>query len=222
MGVTVIFFSGMALLAVWWLSTQRLGSKPWLERGPSGEGPGTDAASARPVAVIGLWVLLVTISSLFTLFISAYLMRMQFVDWRPAPKPTLLLINTGVLMVSGAVLQLARTAADRDDIDGVRAALGFAFGAAVLFVAGQLLAWRQLSVAGLGLTSNPASSFFYLITGLHALHVLAGIAALGKSLVRAWRRPDIDELRLSLWLCSTYWDFLMLMWIILLGLLLLS
>jgi cytochrome c oxidase subunit 3 len=221
MGITILFFSGLAVVAVWWLSTQRLTSKPWLEQGTAGEFPGTGVLAA-PAAKVGLGVLLAAIGSLFALFISAYLIRMQVADWRPVPKPTLLWANTGVLMMSSAALLWARTAADRDEIGSVRAGLLAAGGGALAFVAGQLLAWRQLDAAGYFLTSNPASSFFYLITALHAVHVLGGMVALGRNIARAWGGHDLARLRLGLDLCSLYWDFLLLMWLLLFGLLLLS
>jgi len=221
MGITILFFSGLAVIAVWWLSTQRLTSKPWLEQGAAGEFPGTGVSSA-PMAKVGLGVFLAAIGSLFALFISAYFMRMQLADWRPVPKPTLLWVNTGVLMLSSAALQWARARADRDDIAGVQTALLMAGGAALVFVSGQLFAWRQLSDAGYFLTSNPASSFFYLITALHGVHVLGGLVALGRNVVRAWQGRKLARLSLGLDLCSLYWDFLLLMWLVLFGLLLLS
>jgi cytochrome c oxidase subunit 3 len=221
MGATILFFSGLALFAVWWLSKQRLASKPWLEQGAAGEFPGGGALSL-PAPVVGLWVLLAAIGSLFALFISAYVMRMQLTDWQPVPKPTLLWVNTGVLMVSSAALQWSRSAADRDELDRVRAGLLAAGGAAIAFMVGQLLAWRQLGGTGHPLTSNPASSFFYLITALHGMHVLGGMIALGRSIARAWVGRDLPKLRLGLYLCSLYWDFLLLMWLVLFGLLLLS
>jgi cytochrome c oxidase subunit 3 len=107
-------------------------------------------------------------------------------------------------------------------LPGVRLALLGAGGAALAFVAGQLAAWRQLDDAGFGLTANPASSFFYLITALHALHVVGGLAALARTAARAWQGRDLAKLRLGLDLCSLYWDFLLLMWLVLFGLLLLS
>jgi cytochrome c oxidase subunit 3 len=147
---------------------------------------------------------------------------MQLADWRPVPKPTLLWFNTGLLMLSSAALQWARAMADRDEIRRVRSALLGAGMAAFLFIAGQVVAWRQLGEAGYFLTSNPASSFFFLITALHGLHVLGGLAALGRNVVRAWEGRDLAKLRLGLDLCSLYWDFLLLMWLVLFGLLLLS
>jgi cytochrome c oxidase subunit 3 len=198
-GATILFFAALMLIAVWWLSKHRITSKPWLEQGAAGELPGT-GVSAVPVAKIGLGVLLAALGSLFALFISAYLMRMQLVDWRPVPKPSLLWINSGVLLLSSVALQWARAAADRDDPRGVRTGLLAAAAAALGFLIGQVFAWQQLTGTGYGLTANPASSFFY----------------------KAWRDPDIGRLRLSLDLCSMYWDFLLLVWLVLFGLLLLT
>jgi len=220
-GVTILFFSGLAVIAVWWLSKHRIASKSWLEQGPAGEFPGT-GVSAIPVAKIGLGVLLAALGSLFALFISAYLMRMQLADWQPVPKPTLLWINTGVLMLSSAALQWARAAADRRDQGGVRTGLMAAAAAALAFVVGQLFAWQQLAGTGHFLTAGPASSFFYLITALHGLHLIGGVIALSAVTVRAWRGLEAGRLRLSLDLCSMYWDFLLLMWLVLFGLLLLT
>jgi cytochrome c oxidase subunit 3 len=220
-GATILFFAGLAVIAVWWLSKHRIASKPWLEQGAAGELPGT-GVSSMPVAKIGLGVLLAALGSLFALFISAYLMRMQVFDWRPVPKPALLWINSGVLMLSSAALQWARGAADRRDRRGMRTGLFAAAAAALVFLAGQLVAWGQLTATGYFLTSNPASSFFYLITALHGVHLIGGLVALGAVTVKGWRENDPRLLRLNLDLCSMYWDFLLLMWLVLFGLLLLT
>ena len=221
MGATILFFSGLAVVAAWWLSKHRLASKPWLEHGAAGELPGT-GVSATPVAKIGLFVLLAALGSLFALLISAYLMRMTLADWRPVPKPTLLWINTGVLMLSSAALQWTRGAAERQDHRAVRIGMLAAAGAALAFVAGQLFAWQQLSASGYFLASNPASSFFYLITGLHGLHLLGGLAALGLAGMRARDGGDPGRLQLGLELCSMYWDFLLLVWLVLFAMLLMT
>jgi cytochrome c oxidase subunit 3 len=222
MGVAILFFAGIATVAAWWLSTQRLASKPWLEEGAADAFPGSEASSA-PVAKIGLGVLLAALGALFALLISAYLMRMQLGDWQPVPKPTILWVNTGMLMLGSAALQWVRAVANRGDLRAVRAGLLAAGIAAIVFVSGQLLAWQQLAASGYFLTWNPASSFFYLITALHGVHVLGGLVALARSTVRAWRGPrDVEQLRLGIELCSLYWDFLLIIWLVLFGLLLLS
>jgi cytochrome c oxidase subunit 3 len=91
--------------------------------------------------------------------------------------------------------------------------------ASLYFLAGQLLAWQQLNAAGYFLAASPANAFFYLITAVHGLHVLGGIAALGRTTFKAWHGVEVSRLRLSVELCTIYWHFLLLVWLILFALL---
>lgn len=218
MGATILFFAGLGVVAAWWLSRQRLGAKPWLEPGAAGETPGT-GVSAIPTAKIGLGVFLAVVGALFALFLSAYLMRMQLADWRPLPKPTILWINTGVLVLSSAALVWGQDAAARRDLDGVRTALLAAGAAALAFLIGQLFAWRQLADSRYFLAANPANTFFYLLTAVHGLHLLGGLVALARTVLKAWRGAALAELRLGVELCAMYWHFLLLVWFVLFGLL---
>jgi cytochrome c oxidase subunit 3 len=214
----ILFMAGIAAIAGWWLSQQRLAAKPWLE-----EGVGVDfreeSTSIVPPAKIGLGVFLAVVGSLFALFISAYSMRMTMVDWRALPVPRLLWFNTGVLVLSSVALHSAYLAARRNDINGVIVGLCAGGAAAVTFLVGQLLAWRQLSVAGYFVASNPANSFFYLITAAHGLHLMGGLVALGRTTAKVWRGVEMVQVRLSVELCAIYWHFLLLVWLVLLGLL---
>jgi cytochrome c oxidase subunit 3 len=219
-GITIAFLAVIGAIVAWWLSHQRLTAKPWLEEGAIGDVPAA-AAVPIPAAKIGLGVFLAVVGSLFALFSSAYLMRMHMAaDWRPLPLPTLLWLNTGVLISSSVALQWAQVAAHRGRMDGVRAGLLAGGALALAFLAGQLLAWRQLDAAGFFLASNPANSFFYLITAVHGLHMLGGLVALARTTGKMWRDPDIDKLRLSIELCAIYWHFLLLVWLVLFALLL--
>jgi cytochrome c oxidase subunit 3 len=214
----ILFMAGIAAIAGWWLSQQRLGAKPWLEQGVTvdlREG----GTSSLPAAKIGLGVFLAVVGSLFALFISAYSMRMNMVDWRELPVPRLLWFNTGVLVLSSAALQWAYMATRRNNIDGAIVGLCAGGASAVTFLIGQLLAWRQLSAAGYFLASNPANSFFYLITALHGLHLIGGLVGLGRTTAKVWRGAELIQLRLSVELCAIYWHFLLLVWLVLLGLL---
>ena len=217
MSAIVLFMAGIAVIAGWWLSHQRLTAKPWLEEGEIGDLPG-ERPSLLP-ARIGLGVFLAVVGSLFALVTSAYLMRMDLPDWRTVPIPTLLWFNTGVLVLSSVTLQLAQVAARYEDRDVVIAGLLAGAVSAVTFLAGQLLAWQELRNAGYFLTANPANSFFYLITGLHGLHLLGGLVALGRTIAKAFSGLALPQLRLSVELCTTYWHFLLLVWLILFGLL---
>jgi cytochrome c oxidase subunit 3 len=218
MSAIVLFMAVIAVIAGWWLSQQRLMAKPWLEEGPVTEFPGTDAMSF-PAAKIGLGVFLAVAGSLFALFISAYSMRMGMVDWRTMPVPKLLWFNTGVLVLSSIALQWAYVAARRDDMDGVIIGLLAGGASAVMFLIGQLLAWHQLREAGYFVASNPANSFFYLITAVHGLHLAGGLVALGRTIAKVWHGVEMVRLRLSVELCAIYWHFLLLVWLVLLGLL---
>jgi cytochrome c oxidase subunit 3 len=218
MSAIILFMAGIAAIAGWWLSQQRLAAKPWLEEGAIGDFRGGSALSLPP-AKIGLGVFLAVVGSLFALFISAYSMRMSMVDWRALPVPRLLWFNTGVLLFSSVALQWAHVAARRDDMVGVIAGLCAGGASAVTFLVGQLLAWQQLSDAGYFVASNPANSFFYLITAAHGLHLMGGLVALGRTTAKVWRGAAMAEVRLSVELCAIYWHFLLLVWLVLLGLL---
>ncbi len=218
MNITFLFLAALAAIVAWWLSQQRITAKPWLEAGPIGD----TGASSVPAAKIGLGVFLAVVGSLFALLISAYSMRTEMGEWRPAPVPKLLWLNTGVLILSSGALQWAQVAARRGKTNGVRAGLLVGGAFALVFLAGQLVAWRQLDAAGYYLTANPAAAFFYLITGVHGLHLLGGLVALGRTMDKVWRGVTVGEVRLSIELCAVYWHFLLLVWLVFFSLLLLT
>jgi cytochrome c oxidase subunit 3 len=223
MVVIVLFMVLMAILAGWWLSRQGLADKPWLEVGV-GEAVGT-GPPAHPTAKIGLGAFLVVAGSLFSLLVSAYSMRMDMADWRALPMPTVLWFSTGLLILSSVALQTAVIAAHRGELDEVKSGLLAAGISALAFLAGQLLAWRELAAAGYFSATNPASAFFYLITAVHGLHMLGGLVALCRTSVRAFilsaASPPraLGELKLSVELCALYWHFLLLVWLVLFSLL---
>lgn len=218
MSVIILFMAGLATIAGWWLSQQRLTAKPWLEQGVMVD-LREEGTSSPPAAKIGLGVFLAVVGSLFALFISAYSMRMTMVDWRAVPMPRLLWFNTAVLVLSSVALQGAYVAARRNDIDRVIYGLCVGGASVVIFLIGQLLAWRELSIGGYFLASNPANSFFYLMTAVHGLHLMGGLVALGRTTAKVWHGAPVIQVRLSVELCAIYWHFLLLVWLVLLGLL---
>ena len=218
MSVILVFLLVIAGFAGWWLSHQRLMTKPWLEQGLAGDLVGLDR-SALPTAKIGLGVFLAVVGCLFALFTSAYFMRMAVSDWQPLPLPRLLWLNTGVLVLSSVALHCTSVAARRGQIDTVRLGLATAGLTALAFLVGQLMAWRQLTADGYFLASNPANSFFYLITGMHGLHVLGGLVALGRTTTSAWAGTRPERLRLGVELCAMYWHFLLFVWLAIFALL---
>ena len=218
MSVAVMFFAIVAGLAGWWLARQRLTSKPWLEQGVL-EGVPDFELSHDPAKRTALGFFLAVVGSMFALLIGAYFMRRELGDWQALPVPGVLWFNTGALVLSSLALEFTEVAARRAQARGVRAGLAAAGVFAAAFLGGQLLAWQELSAAGYFVGGNPANSFFYLITGLHGLHILGGLAALGWTTARAWGGGRIEAVRLSVELCATYWLFMLFVWVGLFGLL---
>ena len=172
-----------------------------------------------PTARLGLRVFLAVVTVLFLLLIMAYGSRMEFEEWRPEPPVRLLWLNTAMLVLSSVAMQWARIAARRGEIDGVTIGLIAGGVFAFAFLGGQMLAWRQLNMmVGFDVT-NPAIAFFYMITALHGLHLLGGLVAWGRTTAKVWRGFDASRVRLSVELCTVYWHFLLLVWLVLFGLL---
>ena len=201
-----------------------LTEKPWLPapKGAAGELHDGSELLALPAATIGLRVFLAVVAVVFSLLVVTYTERMELGDWRSFPQPWLLWLNTALLVTSSVALQWARVSADRGQIGGVRDGLIAGGVCAFAFLAGQLMAWKLLIDLGYFAATNPAIAFFYLITAMHALHLMGGLVAWGRTTAKVWRGVDVAQVRLSVELCAVYWHFLLLVWLVLFGLLLLT
>src|SRR5262245_5667585 len=185
---------------------------------PSSSWP--EASASRP-ARVALGLLLAVVTTLFSLVTVAYMMRSSFGDWRslagegngPLDQPLRLWFNTILLLASGLSLQWASVSARRDHAGAVRRALALGVVFALAFLAGQLSVWQELNTRGYGVDGNPANSFFYLITGLHGVHLLGGLVALGAVVVHAGMGTAVAKLRGGLSLCAMYWHFLFVVWL---------
>lgn len=218
MSVVVMFFAIIAGLAGWWLARQRLTVKPWLEQGVI-EGVPDFRASRDPAKRVGLAFFLAVVGSLFALLTGAYFMRRELGDWQPLPVPPILWFNTGALVLSSLALEWTQRAVRRTDLAQLRLGLAVAAVLAVTFLVGQLIAWQELSAGGYVVAGNPANSFFYLATGLHGLHIVGGLVALGWAMVKAWGRGPVESVQLNVELCATYWLFMLFVWMVLFSLL---
>ena len=202
----------------------RLAEKSWETTGPGD----LDPADYRPEAArVGLWVYFGVIVILFGLITSAYVVRMgdtfmihgPTTDWRAMPEPPLIWVNSFILLVNSLAWEAARIAARRANATATFAGLLGAGLIAFLFLAGQLGLWGQYAALGYFAASNPANAFFYLITALHGLHILGGLFFWSRALSRLLAGAETGAVRLSVELCAAYWHFLLLVWLLMLGLL---
>jgi len=182
--------------------------------GPGGSsspsGPASGPIGSDP-ARFGLWVLLGSIAMLFIGFTSALVFRRAAADWVPMSAPPLVWVNTAVLALSSVALETARRRLRGVRYEGVQSWISVTGLLGALFVAGQVQAWRQLVAQGVFLSSDPHSAFFYVLTGVHVVHVLAALVWFTTVFVRVRRRayaPGGDGLALF----ATFWHFLGGLW----------
>lgn len=199
---------------------RQLTEKPWLPD-QNGVGLHDNYVSATPAARVGLKMFLIVVGVLFFMLTVAYAGRMGYVDSRPVPQPWLMWLNTIMLILASAAMHTAQSAARRDRWGSVKVALMAGGAFTFAFIAGQLLAWRQLVGQGAFELTNPAVALFILITGLHGLHMLGGLVAWGRTADKVWQRDGfkVAKVRQSIELCTLYWHFLLAVWLVLFGLL---
>lgn len=179
-----------------------------------GRGGGGGGDIAFDPARFGLLAFLGTVSMLFIGFTSAYIVRRTAMDWRALPAPRLLWWNTAALLLSSVSLEVARRRRALLDRSGLRRGLAVTALLAVLFVAGQVKAWRMLAALGFFLSSSPHSSFFYMLSGVHLVHLGGGLVWFALLLFRLrGPRYAAAEGASALALFATYWHFLGLLWL---------
>lgn len=220
MTVTLVFLALLMAAFVFWLVRQSINVQPWVAESSAAEGtPYVSESATAPRIALGIFLAVVT--ALFALTISAYMMRMEMSrDWQPLAEPGLLWVNTGILVLASVFLQWAWHAAKHTKIRAVWLGLTIGGACTVAFIAGQYLVWLQLVDAGYYINANSANAFFYMLTGLHALHLLGGLVAWSRILMKLWRSAPLSEVRAAVELCAIYWHFLLLVWAVLFGLLL--
>jgi len=218
MYITLIFLGLIMATIITWLLRQTFNTQPWVTEAADDAVSGTSLDTNTKA--VALTVFLAVATSVFALFISAYTIRMEAPDWRPIAEPTLLWANTVILVLASVAYHWTRNAAVKGIESRVRPGLTVSGALTVLFLLGQLVAWRQLNAAGYYLDLNPANAFFYLLTAVHGLHMLGGLWVWARSTMKVWTGADSDSVRLSIELCTVYWHFLLLVWIVLFGMLL--
>src|ERR1017187_11033256 len=171
----------------------------------------------------GIWVVLFAITMMFAAFTSALVVRKgSSLDWQSFTLPSILYFNTLLLLASSVTLEVSRRRIAafmgglKSQAESPARWLYITLFLGLLFVAGQYVAWSQLRADGLYLATNPSSSFFYLLTVTHALHVLGGLGGL----IYVIRKLNKSNLRRNqLVATARYWHFMGALWVYLLLLL---
>lgn len=199
------------------------GPKP---RGPNGNGsrkrnghdsPFPDLQSSASRYRIGMWVAMAAILMMFTALTSAYIVRSASAnDWQPLKMPRILLLSTVLILISSGTLETARRKL-KVAANAHRRWLLLTAALGLGFLVSQLLAWRQLVQQGVYVSSNPHSSFFYLLTATHGVHLLGGLVALAYLSLRTRARQE-NELAVvkrqgAADAVTLYWHFMDVLWL---------
>jgi cytochrome c oxidase subunit III len=182
--------------------------------GGQGSGPAGPTGVPQRTYITGMTIALAAILMFFAALVSAYTVRRDFPnsDWQALAVPRILWLNTLTLLASSFALARSRRHLLMGDDESFRHWWGVTAILGVFFVAGQLIAWRQLVAAGVYLATNPGSSFFYIFTAAHGLHLLGGIIGL---LAVAFHSPRYLARNTAVDVVSMYWHFMDGLWLFL-------
>lgn len=206
---------------------QKLTEKPWITADNHKDHFDEELQTDRNPAQIALSFFLAVITVLFFLFTITFLSRSQSPDfqalsgapWLPLNQPTQLWWNTILLLFACGSIHWS---VHKTRMEKYRSALLLLFTSGALtlaFTYGQVYVWLQLTNQGYQLNSNPANSYFYLLTGIHGLHLVGGLFVLCKVFYQRNQTHDHAAFHRSLNLCAWYWHYLFAVWLFLFALL---
>ena len=218
MEIGLIVLAIMLASLLGWLLKQSFNTQPWIAEAVE-ESAYQAPFNARP-KLVALTTFMAVATSFFALILSAYALRMDYGDWVPMTEPQLLWANTVVLVLASVAFQWTRNHAVGGNVARIKPGLLVTGVLTLAFLVGQLLAWQQLNASGQYLTTNPSNAFFYLLTGIHGLHILGGMYVWTRATVRTFAGRDMEAVKHSVDLCKIYWHFLLLVWLVLFGLML--
>ena len=222
MTIALGFLAIILATTLGWLLKQTFNAAPWeMETVSDTAHHGPLGGTGDKSKLIALVTLLAVVSSFFALILSAYALRMELGDWVPLTEPQLLWTNTVMLIVASGVFQWTRNAAVNGQQSRLRPGLLITGVLTLGFVLGQYVAWQQLQSSGQFITSNPSNAFFYFLTGAHAVHILGGLYVWARATAKVvLGTGEAVAIRRSIELCTIYWHFLLIVWLVLFGLLL--
>jgi len=160
-----------------------------------------------------LWLFIVASVMLFAAFTSAYIVRRGEGNWLQFDLPPAFAINVGVILVSSIFMQLAYFMAKRDELSKLKIYLFITLALGITFGIGQWIGYNQLVDQKIFLVGNPSESFLYVISGMHLFHVIFGVGFIVAVLIKAYNFQVHKKNLLSIYMCTTFWHFLGLLWV---------
>jgi len=172
-----------------------------------------------------LWLFIVSVCMLFGAWTSAYIVKRGEPGWSSFELPGEFWLTTAIIMLSSVTMIWAHRSAKRDNLEQTKRALVVTAILGVAFLVGQWIAWGKMVEMNYyfsGAGSNSSSSFIYVLTGFHGVHIISGIVVLLLMLIAAFKFKVHSKNMLGMELCSTYWHFLGGLWLYLFVFLLLN
>jgi cytochrome c oxidase subunit III len=199
------------------------GNGAWKNLVPAGGDLRVVQDYSPPPSSTAIWVVIFGITMMFAAFSSALIVRKgSSLDWQSFTLPRILYLNTLILIVSSLTLEIARKrvatfmGGARNHPESTARWLYLTLTLGLFFVTGQYVAWKQLAAQGMYLATNPSSSFFYVLTAVHVVHVLGGLGGL-IYVIRKFHKSTLR--RNTLVATARYWHFMGVLWLYLIVLL---
>ncbi|GAB3202324.1 cytochrome c oxidase subunit 3 [Pontibacter aydingkolensis] len=163
-----------------------------------------------------LWLIIISIIMMFAAFTSAYIVRREEGNWLEFELPTILLVNTLIIILSSVAMQWSYISAKKDNLSSVKTGLILTFALGIAFLVGQWSGWAELVQNNIyfgGSTSNPSGSFLYVLTGVHGFHLITGLVFVLLTLIGSLKYKVHSKNLLRIQLCTVYWHFLGGLWL---------
>lgn|SRR5690606_10699882 len=160
-----------------------------------------------------LWLFIVSVIMIFAGLTSAFIVRQAEGNWLEFELPRIFWLNSAVIVLSSLTLHWAYLSAKKDQLDQLKLALGITTALGLAFLVGQWFSWVALVDMDVYFVGNPAGSFLYVLTGLHAIHLISGVIFLIIVLISSFRYKIHSKRMTTLEMCATYWHFLGALWL---------
>lgn len=160
-----------------------------------------------------VWLFIVSIIMIFAALTSAYLVRRAEGNWVEFELPAIFWINSAILLASSVTMQWAYFSAKRDNLNALKTGMVLTVVLALAFLVGQWYSWEALVDRRVFFVGNPSGSFLYVLTGMHAFHLITGLVFLVIILVASFQFKIHAKSMVRMEMCTTYWHFLDILWL---------